>query len=814
MNINKFKSGLKKLTVNKRIIIDELTAFADEYSADGAEEIAAAIQEHIDTCPPQHKLFAFYLLDNICKTVGNPYNILLANGLFQLFRSTYVHVDDGTRHMLIELFTTWKQYDDHTTVFNMQVLQKIEKFIQQAQNLRSASPGLEHTSKSDLTPRVLIKNAKELLTLHDQLILQVSNFVKGDYHKFLSEEDFHFIDQFKLIQKELYDLINEILSHIYEDVNLYGGASNNGTERLISTPQFEINAERYKVDIVRNQKDMFKQQQSFTDFLTTCKPRLHKAYILKKEKREKIKYLKKYRFVIEKRPNSRFFSHVLNESEEFIDLIDKFGKVTKFTPEELLFVNEPQLTEIPREEETHDHQINSNFLGFPVDLDTLKKTAAIQDKPQESILGISINLDSLLGSGSDSTKNSNGYTDKSQDLALLQQLPLHQQPMKDLSISSPLPLTSFSTPTIDQPTSEEQLQPVWIPNNTLDNRTHEEESLISGQPTQHDMQLQLSSHDALEITQTQSREQNPDPQPVLSNDRPKSLEDIDGVIIYYPIFGDQPSLVNNGSFKHPRKVFRRLVQTQSIGDLTLKHIPEFYKQYEIDVNLPKFAHPNHFPIIPEFRENERNLDGSSNSNGNEVLQIEYHKDATENEKEKVENTEVVHNRELIKNSEAPQVQPLVSTNESRSTIENSTSSTNEKEVQSITSPVQPANSSVANNGTLEVPQGAAVLPLRKISLNDYNKTKLVQSTSSHSSTSQLSAPPPPPTPPPPHGSPHNESSDPRTENTRSDRSRLTNRLLYSNLAIPSNRARSSLKRKGSSDETPRQTKHVKFTTDS
>lgn len=135
MNIDEFKSGLKKLTVNKRVIIDDLTTFAEKYSADAAEEIAAAIHEHIRTCPPQHKLLAFYLLDNISKTVGNPYNILLANGLYQLFKDTYVIVDDGTRHRLIELFRTWEHYEN-TSVFNMQVLENIEKFIQQAQNLR------------------------------------------------------------------------------------------------------------------------------------------------------------------------------------------------------------------------------------------------------------------------------------------------------------------------------------------------------------------------------------------------------------------------------------------------------------------------------------------------------------------------------------------------------------------------------------------------------------------------------------------------------------------------------------------------------
>ena len=133
----------------------------------------------------------------------------------------------------------------------MQVLENIEKFIQQAQNLRSASPGLESLSKSELTPRILIQNAKDLLKLHDELILQVENFVKGDYHKFLLDDDFCFIEQFKQIQVQLYELINEILRHIYEDVNSY----HNGKEKLVNTPQFNINAGKYKIDIVRNQKN-------------------------------------------------------------------------------------------------------------------------------------------------------------------------------------------------------------------------------------------------------------------------------------------------------------------------------------------------------------------------------------------------------------------------------------------------------------------------------------------------------------------------------------------------------------------------------
>ena len=181
-------------------------------------------------------------------------------------------------------------------------------------------------------------------------------------------------------------------------------------------------------------------------------------------------------------------------------------------------------------------------MGFPVDIDSLKEPATTQDKAQESILGLSINLDSLLGSGNNNTRNSNGSTDKSQDLApetLSLQLSLHhqqqEQPMAGLSILSSLPFTSILAPTTDQPPSIDQPQPVWSQNNTLNSQNHENKSLTSDQSTQHDKQMQLTTRGPLEVTRTRNPEQDPDPQPVLSTDRPKPLEENDGVITYYPI---------------------------------------------------------------------------------------------------------------------------------------------------------------------------------------------------------------------------------------------------------------------------------------
>ena len=69
----------------------------------------------------------------------------------------------------------------------------------------------------------------------------------------------------------------------------------------------------------------------------------------------------------------------------------------------------------------------------------------------------------------------------------------------------------------------------------MNSQNHENKSLTSDQSTQHDKQMQLTTRGPLEVTRTRNPEQDPDPQPVLSTDRPKPLEENDGVITYYPI---------------------------------------------------------------------------------------------------------------------------------------------------------------------------------------------------------------------------------------------------------------------------------------
>ena len=74
--VEDYGQSLNDLTFNSRPIIDNLTTIAKE-NPDVADGIIDAITNRIYKCIPEHKLFALYLLDFVCKNVGTPYNILV-----------------------------------------------------------------------------------------------------------------------------------------------------------------------------------------------------------------------------------------------------------------------------------------------------------------------------------------------------------------------------------------------------------------------------------------------------------------------------------------------------------------------------------------------------------------------------------------------------------------------------------------------------------------------------------------------------------------------------------------------------------------
>lgn len=128
--VEDYSQSLNDLTFNSRPIIENLTNIAQE-NKDEAEGILEAVKGRIKKAIPEHKLFALYLLDSICKYVGNPYNILIEDEIFLLYTEVFTLVDDYSRNKMINLFETWKQtkLKNGSNLFNSFEMDKIAKFL-------------------------------------------------------------------------------------------------------------------------------------------------------------------------------------------------------------------------------------------------------------------------------------------------------------------------------------------------------------------------------------------------------------------------------------------------------------------------------------------------------------------------------------------------------------------------------------------------------------------------------------------------------------------------------------------------------------
>ncbi|CAK7892809.1 protein Pcf11p [[Candida] anglica] len=157
-----YAQSLLELTFPARPIIDNLTVIAGE-NTEFADGIINVIKMRITKNIPDHKLPPLYLLDSICKTVGNPYNILVGDEIFDIFSNVYLLVNDKIRQKLINMFETWKLTKSRGTslpLFPKVQLDKIEKFLFQAKARSSGNTSLpskpsivDHSNTSSSVPK-------------------------------------------------------------------------------------------------------------------------------------------------------------------------------------------------------------------------------------------------------------------------------------------------------------------------------------------------------------------------------------------------------------------------------------------------------------------------------------------------------------------------------------------------------------------------------------------------------------------------------------------------------------------------------------
>ncbi|WLF81720.1 hypothetical protein PVL30_005520 [Lodderomyces elongisporus] len=132
--LTEYKRRLSELTFNSQPIITELTQKAKSH-LELADQIMDLITERIHNTIPEQKLFALYVLDDICKVVGNPYNILIGDEIYDIFIHVFQMNNDVIREKMVRLFNTWKVSTLRNTkilIFPKDQLNKIDQFLKKA----------------------------------------------------------------------------------------------------------------------------------------------------------------------------------------------------------------------------------------------------------------------------------------------------------------------------------------------------------------------------------------------------------------------------------------------------------------------------------------------------------------------------------------------------------------------------------------------------------------------------------------------------------------------------------------------------------
>lgn len=82
-----------------------------------------------------------YLIDSICKNVGEPYIHLFARNMVSVFLDAYTLAEVQTRRSFERLLQTWKNgMPDGRPVFSRSVIEPIERAIRYVQQQQSPQP--------------------------------------------------------------------------------------------------------------------------------------------------------------------------------------------------------------------------------------------------------------------------------------------------------------------------------------------------------------------------------------------------------------------------------------------------------------------------------------------------------------------------------------------------------------------------------------------------------------------------------------------------------------------------------------------------
>jgi len=105
-----YERELAKLTGNDKNVINALTELAN-VNKPRAPEIVAAIEKVIKQIPKDRHLSHIYLLDSICKNLGEPYSSLFEHHIVQTFTHIFKFANEKVRQSMHKLRVTWNDAD-------------------------------------------------------------------------------------------------------------------------------------------------------------------------------------------------------------------------------------------------------------------------------------------------------------------------------------------------------------------------------------------------------------------------------------------------------------------------------------------------------------------------------------------------------------------------------------------------------------------------------------------------------------------------------------------------------------------------------
>ncbi|KAG7660808.1 uncharacterized protein J8A68_005625 [[Candida] subhashii] len=258
-----YEQSLSELTFNSRPIIDTLTTIAKENStiADGIIDL---ISQRIYKAIPDQKLFALYLLDSICKTIGNPYCMLVGDDIFALYSHVFQLVNEQTRTKLVGLFETWKVSKVRGTtdpLFPRSQIDKIDQFLNKAGYPKSSSGGKKTMS---LTNKSLIDDINQLIPLFER--------------KLKSSNDIKVKDKYEAL-KQLKLLLNSQQMKQVELLAVQSQLNNIKEQELTPTPPPAANAAPLQI---QKQQQQVQQQQPRINPAIAIFPQLIQSGLIKK----------------------------------------------------------------------------------------------------------------------------------------------------------------------------------------------------------------------------------------------------------------------------------------------------------------------------------------------------------------------------------------------------------------------------------------------------------------------------------------------------------------------------------------------------